>query len=177
MLGSIGTDLVGRDSMFNTVQQLDVGISRIDQVAVQVQGKIADITVVIEDVVGKKSGIDILTFTLENLSMMDSQGDYVSVSPGNSEISISYTTTNVAGGLPQQMRVYPQPVQDQLTIQLPTDWQTTQIALYDPAGRIADTRTVQSSEAQLDLSRHLPGLYLLRVYSPLGMVQQKILIE
>jgi len=58
-----------------------------------------------------------------------------------------------------EMSIYPNPVQDLLSVQLATDQKMINIKIYDAMGRILEDYDVKSKNIQVDLSTYANGLY------------------
>lgn len=73
--------------------------------------------------------------------------------------------TNSIDKAEQQVKaaVYPNPVADELHIDLPFDEVTTRISLYDMQGAMVKTMTVNSQSNIMNVSDVHPGLYILNV--------------
>ncbi|MEM9820456.1 MAG: T9SS type A sorting domain-containing protein [Bacteroidota bacterium] len=97
------------------------------------------------------------------------------------EICTTKTTKRLAVELPQKadFRVYPNPVKDQLNVQLDTDFVGTRsIRVVDINGRLVLEQTMEQSNEWIDV-QHLPnGLYTLSVWSSTkGWQSQKVVIN
>ncbi|MEQ9442224.1 MAG: T9SS type A sorting domain-containing protein [Cyclobacteriaceae bacterium] len=95
-----------------------------------------------------------------------------------SAMSEPFQVTSIEDKFDQAVRVYPNPVEEELTIALPkaiTASETTQVALYDLQGRELIRRPVrQYSNTTLDTQSLEPGVYLLRVQSREFVLQKKV---
>ncbi|WP_345236071.1 T9SS type A sorting domain-containing protein [Hymenobacter saemangeumensis] len=84
------------------------------------------------------------------------------------------STRSAAATLP--LEVYPNPTRELLTVALPAA--ATQATLLDLMGRPVRTWTLaaRQQEARLDLGSVAPGVYVLRIPTPVGTYQQKVVL-
>lgn len=96
----------------------------------------------------------------------------------NSALSTPFQVTSIEDKLAEAIRVYPNPVQAELTIALPTAItanKEVQVKLYDLQGRELLQQPVgRRSITTLDTQSLQPGIYLLWVQSPEVVLQKKI---
>lgn len=105
--------------------------------------------------------------------IVNSIGDYtVTVTDEfGCEGSVTFTVESVGINekIAAQLRIYPNPADDQITVQWPMEWVgSAQIHLCDLSGREISTYRAQSQMQQMDVSTLAPGYYLLRIDSPEG---------
>ena len=166
-LGSLGTDAAAVDRVFYQDQQIDVGLTRLNQINRQGYGLMVDITVVIDDISGKKEAIEMLALQLSNIILIDSKGKSLSVAPVGSEIAVSTNqeTTSLGPDLAQTpiVNLYPVPATDQLRVA----WQAEEAAtalIYDQLGKVKTVHFLNGGEVkQIDLQGWSPGIYRLQI--------------
>jgi hypothetical protein len=96
------------------------------------------------------------------------------------DISVTDIPTGITG--PQlsaaDIKVFPQPGTDNITIQYPARWQVHGITLVDAAGRQIQLSLVSGSagEARLLLENLLPGIYFLTLETAQGIINKKIVL-
>ena len=59
--------------------------------------------------------------------------------------------------------MYPNPVSDVLTIQLPTGTEKAEVGVFDISGRLVSSKTISSNDASLDVQKFSKGIYIIRV--------------
>lgn len=178
-LGTEGVDLVGIHRSFDVQQQIDLGLTRLDQTAMAGQGLMVDITVVIDDISGKKEGVETMLIQLENILLLDDKGNSLSVAPLSNELFVNYDqATNVGDVSPPDWQLYPQPAQDRLEVQAPRGWRMQRLAYYDLQGRVLWQMDL-AGERRLSLNvQPWPrGIGWLRIFTDQGIIDQKIVIR
>ncbi|MEM9984437.1 MAG: hypothetical protein AAF804_05015, partial [Bacteroidota bacterium] len=166
-LGNVGTDAAAVDRVFYQDQQIDVGLTRLDQINRQGYGLMVDITVVIDDISGKKEAIEMLAIQLSNIILVDSQGQSLSVAPVGSEIAVSTNqeTTNLAleSDAPPLMSLYPVPAKEEIAV----SWQAEEKAtafIFDQLGKTKAIMPLNGVETQrIDLRSWSPGIYSVQI--------------
>ncbi len=75
--------------------------------------------------------------------------------------------------MPAQLNVYPNPAQDWLQIEVPKNFQSKTIKVFDLAGHLHGQHTMgaYATQLKLDISSLSSGLYLLRMESETGWVE------
>ena len=87
-----------------------------------------------------------------------SSGDQVFL---GSSISLPSLSINEANRLNFEM--FPNPAQDNLTIQLPSNSEKATVQFYDYVGRLALTRTIDNNKNNVNVSALSSGVYILKV--------------
>jgi hypothetical protein len=86
-----------------------------------------------------------------------------------------------AASLAAQIELYPNPAHHTATLQVPGNLQQVgaTVSLYNSLGQCVQTRTlpVTNAPASLDLHSLAPGMYLLRLTTPLGPVVKHLVVE
>jgi plastocyanin len=59
----------------------------------------------------------------------------------------------------------PNPVSDQLSIQLPTGSEKAEVGIFDYTGRLVKSKTITSNDTSIDVQKLSKGIYLIRVSS------------
>ncbi|QKG54450.1 T9SS type A sorting domain-containing protein [Hymenobacter sp. BRD67] len=100
------------------------------------------------------------------------RGGIVRLIPGTVTATLSATAA-------QALVVYPNPARQQLTVVLPALTQPTQATLLSLTGQVLRQWALpaRQAEASLDLSTVAAGIYVLRIPGPMGMYQQKVVVE
>ena len=79
-----------------------------------------------------------------------------------------------------QLNVFPNPVLDELQLRAHLNEASSfSVALYNASGRLMQELKGQGREivATLDTAAYPPGIYLLQLSTPVGMVNQRIVIQ
>jgi len=70
-----------------------------------------------------------------------------------------------------ELKVFPNPTQDFVTIHLNERLENTHYILFDLAGKILDTKKITNSETRLDMIEYPSGIYILKLYSNQKAIQ------
>ena len=73
--------------------------------------------------------------------------------------------------------LYPNPATDFLTLQLPRNVSNTQIRIYDLLGTLKIMDTKHASFARIAVGDLRPGVYVVEVSSPAGVVRERFVKE
>lgn len=80
--------------------------------------------------------------------------------------------------LEQNLLLYPNPAREQIHVEISAQLSGLSLELFDPEGRLMDTRSGLSSSFDLDLQHLNKGLYLLRMITADGQqIHRKFLLE
>ena len=61
--------------------------------------------------------------------------------------------------------MYPNPVSDMLTVQLPTGSEKAEVSIIDYTGRLVSSKTISSNDTSIDVQSISKGIYIIRVAS------------
>ena len=61
--------------------------------------------------------------------------------------------------------MYPNPVSDRLTVQLPTGSEKAEVSIIDYTGRLVFSKTISSNDTSIDVQSISKGIYIIRVAS------------
>ena len=61
--------------------------------------------------------------------------------------------------------MYPNPVSDMLTVQLPTGTEKAEVSIIDYTGRLVSSKTISSNDTSIDVQSISKGIYIIRVTS------------
>ncbi|GAB4416830.1 MAG: hypothetical protein OHK0039_26530 [Bacteroidia bacterium] len=87
-LGTLQQDMIALDKDFAQGSIVEVGMSRTDHVPRLGYGRLGDITVVIDDIAGKRSGIEYLNVLLAGITLLDQHGQVLPVQVLQSKLAI-----------------------------------------------------------------------------------------
>lgn len=178
-LGDQGVDLITVDKDFSANSQVDIGMSRSNQLLRNGFGQIATIIVTIDDIAGKTSGIEMVEFGISNISLMTNQGKPIKVTPELSQIGISLSN-DIEREVRENWSVYPIPARGYFTVEVndPSLLQSsTAITIKDMMGREVWSQAVTSMNSKIYTSGLPGGTYLLEINDRLGSVTRLIELE
>jgi hypothetical protein len=160
---------------FAAQSQVDIALVRSGWQPVSGYGRIADITVMIDDITGKREGIEAVEMRLRNVRLIGPGGQLMPVEAADQSFFISLSQEKSAEEA--GWNIYPNPAEDWLRIERPSallsgwDWE-----LLDGAGRSLEKGHSRSGRLELPIS--LPGgVYTLRLRSAEESVHQKIVVR
>ncbi len=177
-LGDIGQDLIGLGQDFYQHSQVDVGISRTDQVSRIGYGQIATIIVTVDDIAGKTEGIEMVEFNVTNISLTNREGNPLQVSPQGTQVGIALGVNGGASLTTESWKVYPIPAKNELLIEQEVNRSAQRLAhlrMYDLLGKLWIDQSVDPFHPIWTLSvSQLPrGQYLLQVIDTDGIATTK----
>ncbi|MCB0737945.1 MAG: T9SS type A sorting domain-containing protein [Bacteroidetes bacterium] len=77
----------------------------------------------------------------------------------------------------QQLNVYPNPVQNQINIQLQESAKSQHIRIFNTQGKIVWQQKPENDLVQVSTNNWPKGLYILQMHSALGVVEKKIVVK
>lgn len=148
--------------------RIDVGLTRINQVAINGNGELAVVSVVMQDdITGKTDIFAEVEFDFDNIKMIDANGFELPVNKQDTTIIIQDPVAVEEINAQSPVQVYPNPANSKLFIESSLDIE--QITLYNSTGKIVHTQAGQQVYASaIDVS-HLPaGVYLINIKDKQG---------
>ncbi len=179
-LGDTAVDMEALGYDFPNSDQIDGGITRIDHVERSGYGKIADIIITVDDIAGKVSGIEMLNLKIQRVWLIREDGSTIDVSVSVAQVAVVTSTENLLSELADQIRIFPNPASEQVMVQITNEElaSETVIELLSPSGQLLERREVRGrKEIEYAVGHLSRGFYLLRIVSPKGYVNKKLIIE
>ena len=177
-LGSPGTDLLGMQIDQYVEGEMEVALTRTDLTTESGFGTIATFSIVmIDDIMGKNEAFETLFLDIKQVRVIRADGTEIPVETLGTEVVVSESvSTALTSDLPTQLKVYPQPAREQLTVELgsPQAWHAKLMT--------ANGQIVRSISSTIDPKKVLPldglakGIYLLQVQNEQGREVRKIQI-
>lgn len=175
-LGQEGEDLLTLDRHFSELRRIDVALTRTDLEARGGFGTLAEIIIVLEDIVAKKNLVETLDIRITGVQMINKEGELLSVSTRESSGVIVLSDEEDLPFQSNLLNLYPNPATQFIELA----WQNQPIqalALYDVTGRIHQKYVnLQQSSFRLDISALEPGLYFITVNSKGQKITRNLLI-
>ena len=82
----------------------------------------------------------------------------------NGTVTVS-STASISKNKLLSFELFPNPVSDQLSIQLPTGSEKAEVGIFDYTGRLVKSKTITSNDTSIDVQKLSKGIYLIRVSS------------
>lgn len=163
--------------------RMETAITRMDQLTVSGGGDIITFTAVMEDILLGKSLDNGFEITIQDVRLIDADGNLYPVSISNDSQPIEETAATT-GLLDLQssssVTVFPNPTQDEVVIDLNSDETIDYIQISNQQGQIVKTVSLyfyKSNQIRLPLYELDRGIYLLSVYTKDASFTQSLYIE
>ena len=117
---------------------------------------------------------------LENVRMLDSGGndlDFDLEPNGNMPIFINGGTAGIRPPLEDAVRVFPNPAQGLLYVELKDDYQGEQVSMYNSLGEKVLQQTLPQQLNKIELTDLPAGIYLLKVNTERGEISKRVVLE
>lgn len=157
---------------------LEVALVRNDGMEVSGFGQIARIVVVLDDDIAKKE-ID-FKLTWQAVDAIHQNQGAMTVSPKATDAVITISTANEELLGQNDIRFFPNPARQQVTVTRETLGEASQVRILDLTGKIQLSETMNAGQSQiiLPVNKLARGVYLLQVQEPgAGTLNRKIVIE
>ncbi|MEM7368016.1 MAG: T9SS type A sorting domain-containing protein [Bacteroidota bacterium] len=180
-LGTYGSDMIAMSKNFPLDESMDFGLTRINHLDTTDFGEIARLSIImIDDLTAKTLLSEVLTITPVSYQAISSDESSIDLSLGADSIVIvqeeETDPTAIDPSLNALATIYPNPVQDELMIQL-TGIQGEGIEIRNALGQSLYRQQVRFVEKKINLSEFPDGLYLLEILTERGKIIKKILVQ
>jgi hypothetical protein len=81
------------------------------------------------------------------------------------KVTVTGATAGISDSQLLNFSMYPNPVSDQLIIQLPTGSEKAEVGVFDYTGRLVKSKTITSNNNSFDVQKLSNGIYMIRVSS------------
>ncbi|MEO0471595.1 MAG: T9SS type A sorting domain-containing protein [Bacteroidota bacterium] len=178
-LGDEGNDLQAIDKDFFNFGQIDIGMTRIDQLERTGGGRIADIIITVDDIAGKRSGIETIQLSLKNISLLRQDGSAIDINPQTRELSIATSNETLVPDV--DVKLYPNPSPDVIRIEWRRDMNNSikNISILNQNGQKVASGSLKAQENHMFFStKHLAdGLYVVMIQTETGVLSRKFVKE
>ena len=164
-------------------EQLDVAITRTDAESRGGEGRLGTVNfIIIDDIIDGIRETEGDQFPVEILVVgaNDEEGNPIEISTPLEDafVVIEYETTvsTQSPSIDQFVKIYPQPVKDQLTIEL-QDLNNTSLSLYNAVGQRIINTQIKDNIHQLSTTAYQNGIYFMTLTSDEGQTTKRIIIE
>lgn len=177
-LGSLGTNMIKLDKIFESDGQIDFALARTDQQATSGYGEICRMTIImVDDLTAKDIIVEPFTVALTDVTVIDELGGELGATTASDTVIIYQDGTDaIDPGLSDLLILFPIPADDRLSVRLEgaraLSWQ-----LMDLQGaRITENRETRS-DFDIDISSLAAGTYFFLMNTDRGIAAKKILIK
>ena len=112
------------------------------------------------------SGYESFGFVWSHTFTLVGSTDYV-CTPHAGNMYGTITVTGSTAGISENnllsFEMYPNPVSDLLSIQLPTGTEKAEVSVFDYTGRLVSSKTISSNDTAIDVQKISKGIYMIRV--------------
>lgn len=181
-LGTEGQDMVALYQDFYGDAQVDLGLTRTNQQVRNGFGQIATIIVTVDDIAGKTSGIESVSFGIDHVALADKAGQFLPVAPKTNQLLIALSNDDGVDLPPAQVvRAFPNPSSTTITVEMEantseglTSWQLVNMQGQTVWSQGGDRRL---SDFTISVSDLPAGMYLLRGSGTAGTWTQRVQVE
>lgn len=168
-LGTRGSDVLTLDYNMPTAGQIDIGITRLNQTAINGNGEICQVNIVMQDdITGKDFITAPLTFSFGAPKMINASGVELTVATEDLTITAKQFTGIKEIGYSLTASVYPTPTNGMLYISAPGE-QLESVAIYNALGARVMTQTLNgTNQDQININNLAAGVYTARIQDKAG---------
>ena len=83
----------------------------------------------------------------------------------NGTVTVTSSTAGISENKLLSFEMYPNPVSDELNIQLPSGSEKAEVSIFDYTGRLVSSKTISSNDTSIDVQSISNGIYIIRVAS------------
>ena len=80
-------------------------------------------------------------------------------------VTVTSSTAGISENKLLSFEMYPNPVSDELNIQLPSGSEKAEVSIFDYTGRLVSSKTISSNDTSIDVQSISNGIYIIRVAS------------
>lgn len=167
------SDILTIDKAFYDQTRVEIGITRFDGNEVAGMGQLAEIIVVIDEIIGKRKGIDILDFNLKNVSINSGSGSEIQVNPSGSGINIVTKGQAYFNEIPVKIST----LQNKgWLVDLGSNTrEASTLSLYALNGALLYTHAIHSNKHFIPTTDLNSGLYILEIKGKGGQFHKKLM--
>lgn len=177
-LGSLGTNMIKLDKVFETDGQIDFALARTNQQATSGYGEICRMTIImVDDLTAKDIIVEPFTVELTDVTVIDELGGELGATTASDTIIVYQEGTDaIDPGLSSMLTLFPIPADERLSVNLEgaraLSWQ-----LMDLHGALVSEKRETRSDFDIDVSQLAAGTYFFLMNTDRGIAAKKILID
>lgn len=177
-LGSLGTNMIKLDKVFESNGYIDFALARTNQQATSGFGEICRMTIImVDDLTAKNIIVEPFTVELTDVTVIDELGAELGATTASDTLIVYQDGTDgIDPTLSSMLSLFPIPADDRLSVSLEgaraLSWQ-----LMDLHGSLVSEDRETRSDFQIDISRLSAGTYFFLMNTDRGIAAKKILIK
>lgn len=177
-LGSLGTNMIKLDKVFESNGYIDFALARTNQQATSGFGEICRMTIImVDDLTAKDIIVEPFTVELTDVTVIDELGGELGATTATDTVIIYQDGTDaIDPGLSSMLTLFPIPADDRLSVRLEgaraLSWQ-----LMDLHGALINENRETRSDFEIEISSLAAGTYFFLMNTDRGVTAKKILIK
>lgn len=182
-IGTKNVDLLTLDRSPSVTTSRDFAFSRINQTNTSGHGTIARMGIVmLDNLSGKRNALrlDSLSVMFSNVQLISNDGSQLPWNIGSDTLIFWDVANNLNPiiGAGDALLIHPNPVKNELIVDLSSLEAPSSLALYDLKGRfLMEASRLNQPRVTIDMSRFAPGLYFLKAKTLDGRIYQRKVLK
>lgn len=179
-IGAPGSVIYGFDTTIWQTSLLQLGFTKLNQTNISGYGNIANVSYILIDDIAGKSQMDEINTTLNvyftNVQAISADGTVIPLDVEGDTVIIRQMISSIGKEplLAEDIRIYPVPASNMLSIQLPSNVTMKQIEVYNSVGAlVSSSPALGLNAASFDVSRYPNGNYFIKVLTDGGWVTKR----
>jgi hypothetical protein len=182
-IGSKGVDMITIQKTFDSPGVVDVGMTRIDGAEMDGFGEIGQVSITIEDDIlfrgeddDNRNGNALeVYFNISNVRIINSLGEEIAVNTIETSAIVDGTVGVKSIHWKEYIQIQPNPAKDQFFV-TSKNIDITNLGLFAITGELLISQTPENFETVVNTQNLMPGIYLLKVQTELGIMVERIVI-
>jgi len=181
-IGNKGVDLITIQKTFVSPGVINVGMTRIDGEEMDGFGEIGQVSITIEDDIlfrneddsRNGNGVEVL-FNISNVKLINSLGEEIPVNAMETSTVVDGTVGTKTIPWKEFIQVQPNPASDALFV-TSKNIEISSISMFAMTGELILNQKPNDIKTELNIQDLLPGIYLLKVQTELGIMVERIVV-
>lgn len=179
-IGAPGSVIYGFDTTIWQNSLLQLGFTKLNQTNITGYGNIANVSYILIDDIAGKSQMDEINATLNvyftNVMAISADGTIIPLDVEGDTVVVRQLVSSIAKEpvLAEDIRVYPVPASNMISVQLPQNTAMKQIEVYNSVGALVSSSPVNGlNAASFDVSSYPNGYYFIKINTNNGWVTKQ----
>jgi hypothetical protein len=174
-IGSVGTDMIAVAKDFHNNGQIQVGLSRTNQIATNGHGRIGTLQLIIKNNLNIVGAYQRLIMGIGQVTFIDNFENNVSINPVPTYVTVLSNITSVNNTEEEKLNVYPNPATEILHINSSNE--VDRVKIYNTTGQVVISKEVNLYNFEINVSDLAEGIYVLETITDNTTLQKKIVIK